>query len=351
MSEFLRASLRAHPASQPADAVKLCYQSAFAGGHMIADAEKSLAFLKEELFALPDRDEPLFEPIGGGYARLNLAGARRLGLLPETMNALFVRAANRCRGTMRDFSERLSALRALCQAGGCPFTPQALEAYLTDYKLRGSPAVHHSDAYREAYAPAYRVVLEDDLKYLPALTRIDARLSCGQETVVAIDGRCGSGKTTLSALLCELYGAPAVHMDDFFLPPERKTPERLAQPGGNVDRERFSREVLPGLLSGEAFAYLPYNCHAGALSQDAVQVPAARVRVVEGVYCLHPEIARSYHVKLFLTVSSQTQRRRILARSGAEMLARFELEWIPLEERYFEAFSIEKACDAVICTD
>ncbi len=351
MQEILRAALRAHPASQPADAVKLCYQSAFAGGHMIADAQTSLAFLKEELLALPDRDEPLFEPIGGGYARLNLAAARRRGLLPETVNALFVRAANRCRGTMRDFAERLSALRALCLAGGCPFTPQALETYLTDYKLRGSPAVHHSDVYREAYAPAYRVVLESDLRALPALTRIDARLSCGQDAVVALDGRCGSGKTTLAALLAELYGAPAAHMDDFFLPPERKTPERLRQPGGNVDRERFAREVLPGLLNGEPFAYRPYDCHAGALARDAVRVPAARVRVVEGVYCLHPEIARAYHVKLFLTVSPETQRSRILARSGPEMLARFEREWIPLEERYFEAFSIESACDAVLCTD
>jgi hypothetical protein len=55
-------------------------------------------------------------------------------------------------------------------------------------------------------------------------------------------------------------------MDDFFLPFEQKTPERLAQPGGNADHERFAREVLGHLNRGEAFAYRRYDCGAGILS-------------------------------------------------------------------------------------
>lgn len=61
---------------------------------------------------------------------------------------------------------------------------------------------------------------------------------------VAIDGPCASGKSTLGQLLAGVYGCPLIRMDDFFLRPEQRSPERLAQPGGNVDYERFSREVL-----------------------------------------------------------------------------------------------------------
>lgn len=35
--------------------------------------------------------------------------------------------------------------------------------------------------------------------------------------------------------------------DDFFLRPEQRTPERLAEPGGNLDRERMKSEVIDRL--------------------------------------------------------------------------------------------------------
>ena len=44
-------------------------------------------------------------------------------------------------------------------------------------------------------------------------------------------------------------------MDDFFLRPEQRRPERFAEPGGNVDRERFAAEVL--VHTGPAFDQLP----------------------------------------------------------------------------------------------
>lgn len=40
------------------------------------------------------------------------------------------------------------------------FQAAELEKYLSEYKKRGYPAVSHSEEYREAYLPAYRVVKE-----------------------------------------------------------------------------------------------------------------------------------------------------------------------------------------------
>ena len=52
----------------------------------------------------------------------------------------------------------------MADADETPFDPAALELYLILYQEKGCSAVHHSDAYRAAYAPAYRVVAQKKLK-------------------------------------------------------------------------------------------------------------------------------------------------------------------------------------------
>ena len=86
---------------------------------------------------------------------------------------------------------------------------------------------------------------------------IDALLTRDGQVFVAIDGKCTSGKTTLAAKIAEKYDCNVFHMDEFFLRPEQRTPERFSQVGGNVDYERFWQEVLLPLKKGEAFSYRP----------------------------------------------------------------------------------------------
>lgn len=57
--------------------------------------------------------------------------------------------------------------------------------------------------------------------------------------IIAIDGRCASGKTTLSAKLQQLIPCNVIHMDHFFLRPEQRTPERLNTAGENVTMSVF----------------------------------------------------------------------------------------------------------------
>ena len=89
--------------------------------------------------------------------------------------------------------------------------------------------------------------------------------------LVAVDGHCTAGKTTLAAELAKEYDCNVFHMDDFFLRPEQRTPERYAQVGGNVDYERFQEEVLLPLKEGKAFSYRPFDCKSFTLSEP-VQV-------------------------------------------------------------------------------
>lgn len=177
------------------------------------------------------------------------------------------------------------------------------------------------------------------------LAHIDTLLAGKALVLVAIDGSCAAGKTTLAALLAEHRSCNVFHMDDFFLQPHQRTPERFAQPGGNVDYERFREEVLQPLASGKPFSYRPFDCGTMALSSP-VEVAPKPLNIIEGSYCLHPHFGDPYDLKIFLTVEDDLRRQRICQRP-AFLHRRFFEEWIPMEERYFAEFSIAAACDLV----
>lgn len=162
--------------------------------------------------------------------------------------------------------------------------------------------------------------------------------------LVAIDGQCASGKTTLGEMLTHRFDCNLFHMDDFFLRPEQRTPKRLAEVGGNVDYERFRHEVLEPVLRREAFTYQIYDCRSQELAK-IVAVPAKRLNIVEGSYSRHPYFGDCYHLSYCLLIEEEEQKKRILRRNGAEMLQRFTEEWIPKENAYLKTFGIwDQAC-------
>ena len=160
MLAALKAHARKYPRMQPQDAVKLLYQSEFAGGHIIKSREYAYARIADEYAATPhDAAKPLFEEIGSGIARVNLAAVDKNEYPLDTLTDDFVRSAALHKGSMDAFLEKLSLLREAFDEIGFTFTREDLDAYLTKYALEGYPMVSHSAIYREAYAPAYRVML------------------------------------------------------------------------------------------------------------------------------------------------------------------------------------------------
>ena len=161
--------------------------------------------------------------------------------------------------------------------------------------------------------------------------------------LIAIDGMCGSGKSTLGRILEEIYDCNLFHMDDFFLRPEQRVPERFAEPGGNVDYERFKEEILDHLSDPDGFSYQVYNCGIQALD-NYVTVPYKKLNIIEGAYSNHPYFGAPYDLKFLCKITPEEQLNRILKRNGPEMLERFKAVWIPMENRYFETFGIEDGC-------
>ncbi|WP_432627883.1 uridine kinase family protein [Brotaphodocola sp.] len=164
---------------------------------------------------------------------------------------------------------------------------------------------------------------------------------------VAVDGRCGAGKTTLAQEIRKQTGCALFHMDDFYLRMEQRTKERYEEPGGNVDRERFLEEVLTPLKTakdGEILSYRPFLCGKWVLG-DPISEQVGSLIVVEGSYSCHPELFDRYDLHVFVDIDPQTQQERILRRNGAEKLEMFKNRWIPMEEAYFSAFGIREKCE------
>ncbi len=180
------------------------------------------------------------------------------------------------------------------------------------------------------------------------IERIERVYTERERVFVAIDGPCTSGKTTLATVLQRRFGGNVLHMDDFFLRPEQRTPERFAEPGGNVDRERFEDEVLAPLAAGKIAQYRPWDCHIGDFAASR-NVEPARLTIVEGSYSMHPALRGYYDLMICLTIDSGEQLRRLEARNP-RMLQRFIDEWIPLENRYFASTETRTAADMIVDT-
>lgn len=159
--------------------------------------------------------------------------------------------------------------------------------------------------------------------------------------LITIDGNCGSGKTTLGNLLAKKLSASLFHMDDFFLQPHQRTEARLSEPGGNVDYERFKAEVLDHFADVSGVTFQPFSCSTWQLT-DPVTVPYNDIVIVEGSYSHHPYFKNAYDVKIFLEITPEEQKKRILAREGEGLWPMFETKWIPMENNYFETYKIRE---------
>ena len=164
--------------------------------------------------------------------------------------------------------------------------------------------------------------------------------------VIAIEGSCASGKTTLANEIAEKYDSNIIHMDDFFLPFEKRTPERLSEIGGNIDYERFCEEVAENIRTDAPFTYGKFDCSTGEINQK-ITVEPKKITVIEGVYSMHPKFSDIYDFCVFLDITEKTKTDRLIKRSP-EKLERFINDWIPKENLYFEAYKIKEKCDLVI---
>ncbi len=162
LSEILLLHAKKYPKMQPCDAVKLIYQNEFGAGHFIANEALAFERLKNEYSQCEKRpNAELFEDIGNGICRVNLA-ALNLNEYPlEKLFADFVGGSKAHKGSQESFLQKLTVLDALAKGENFSFTYQSFCEYISEYKSKGYPATSHSEEYKAAYKPAYRIIKRD----------------------------------------------------------------------------------------------------------------------------------------------------------------------------------------------
>lgn len=192
-----------------------------------------------------------------------------------------------------------------------------------------------------------RQVLEQIQAALVHLSRV--RMIVYLPLLITFDGRAAAGKSTLASALSDLLALPLFHMDDFYLTPDMRTAERLAMPGGNVDYERFRRDVLMPLRAAEPFSYQALIPHEWTYSESR-HIDFTDMAIVEGAYSLH-ESLRDFHrpnLSFFVDVDPDVQLERITERNGLDAATVFVERWIPFEELYIAHSKPDEFCSLTI---
>ncbi len=334
-----------YPKLQLRDIFKFIYQSSFGCEHMVSSLEKATDYIFDEYNKGAAENE--IEELDGDYCRVPLFYIDK-GLSVKTFGKLFYLSAKKEDGKGA-LIKKLQVTQKLIEDSKLPF---ALSEFLKEkqaWEEQGYPAIHHSEIFRENYKPAYRLISKEYIPFLPLFIAIDKQLEKGS-LKLAIEGRSGSGKSTLADMIKDIYICTVLHMDDFFLQPHQRTVERLKEIGGNVDRERFLKEVLMPLSEKEEIMYRPFDCGTMKIL-DGTKIQPEKMTVIEGAYSMHPELAPYYDLSVFLDITEEKQRERILKRNGKDFAQRFFNEWIPLENKYIEHFNTEDRCDMKITAE
>ena len=358
---FIKEELKRHPHTQPQDVLKMCFQSAFGAEHLISDIDRAENYFYQEFENTPaDANMPLCEFLTPQVCRVNLAAWKGHALPPEWLFDLFINAlapyhpedvglaihqykkdahaTNKGEvffnyvKTWSKFAHENEASLAFSFAD----FEETLEWYIDtcDGQLQ---AVHHSPIYKEAHHPAYRIISGPHVEAIPILQAAFQQLG-PQGGVIAIDGPAGSGKSTLAGILSYILATPSIAMDHFFLPPALRTPERLAEIGGNIHHERFLEQVVPHFH--RAFQYPIFDCRKMEYHGQR-DIPPSKWHVVEGSYSHHPALGEYMGLKVFLDISPEEQLTR-LEKRNPKLMDQFINQWIPMEEKYFDHYHIRE---------
>ncbi len=345
---YMIEQLKKHPATQPQDIVKQCYQAAFGAEHLLKDTTKAKQYLQREYeTVIPSNSIPLYEEISETVCRVNLASWKAKQLPLDLLFRLFIQSCTISTNGNELFLQYLEEATNIIQTETVPFSFEQWNTFLKEYKAVGMPSLHHSEAYRNQEFPAYRIVKKEWIELLPMLEKINEIATKKSYGIIAIDGRAGAGKTTLANKLSRFLNAELISMDDFFLPMQLRTKERLQSAGGNVHYERFLEQVIPYLHSHRPFTYQIFDCSIMDYRKENA-IKNIGWTIVEGSYSQHPIFQHYADITIFVDITKELQMQRILQRNGERMAQLFETKWIPMEEHYFQQFQIKENSDFII---
>lgn len=155
-----------YPGFQVQDLYKLVYQGALGSEHAVADASQAREWLEREVDGLTDGpQEPVIEPISADWqvVRVNLRPYVADGGDLKALLEGFIRTAQEYKGTVAQLRRYWCYSEQMAEEGALGLAVNALKSFFDEMQAREFPTVHHSQEYKRAYRPAYRVVVREFL--------------------------------------------------------------------------------------------------------------------------------------------------------------------------------------------
>lgn len=161
--------------------------------------------------------------------------------------------------------------------------------------------------------------------------------ACGTTRVVAVDGRSGSGKTSLALDLSDALGAPILHFERLY-------------PGwhGLAQTPPAVRQLLAGVAIGERGLARQWDWDRNAPGAWLSVLPTTDL-IIEGVGAGARILRPFLSLLVWLDAPAGTRRRRALARDG-DTFAPWWDTWASQEDAYLAADRTPDAADVVIAT-
>ena len=154
--------LSLYPESRLTDLYKSCFQDRFGPGHIVANPTAAAAYLEQELADMQPSAMPPLEPTGwqNRYVRVNLELIKN-GTLPKgVLLAAFIESANGATPPSTDtWRGEWQQIVAVIQRGATRLPDYDSDfSYIENRLKTGVCDMHHSEPFRQAYRPHYRIV-------------------------------------------------------------------------------------------------------------------------------------------------------------------------------------------------
>ena len=185
--------------------------------------------------------------------------------------------------------------------------------------------------------------MDNNLEKIKSLVR--ERNFIGQ-IVISIDGPCGGGKTTIAKEIEKEMGYNILHMDDFYLPFDKRDKNWMNIIAGHMDYDRLIENVIKPYKEKKKTNYISYDCHCDKYLHE-IPIDLDKFLVIEGSYTSHPILDEYVNVKIFVDIDKDEQVKRLTKRNPA-VVDKFLSMWVPFENRYFEELKIKDNSDLVI---
>ena len=160
--QSLAFDLAEHPEAEATDLYKFIHQAIYGPGHAIPDPDAAARWLDSELEELgpPRVGEPQCEVLGGSpiLVRVNLRPFAASGDDAGELLDAFIATAGEIHGRPGQMGEAIEIVIRWLRSDGEKELADALERLDAELAAKNYPAIHHSEAYIEAYRPAYRVI-------------------------------------------------------------------------------------------------------------------------------------------------------------------------------------------------